>query len=75
MFEGKKKMSQESEESVRNIRDTIKQAHNMSVSEEEKKRPERLFKETMAENFSNLKKYMDLQIQEDRVGYTEREPH
>lgn len=67
------------EESRRSLRDTIKQTCNMGVPKEEKEKgPERSFKETMAENFPDLREYMvykSKKVNDLQVGYSKRNPH
>ena len=64
----KKKRRKNGEDSLKNSWDNIKQTniHIIGVPEREEreKRAENLFEEIMAENFSNLGKETDIQVQE-----------
>lgn len=56
----------ESEQSLGDLQDTLKQTriHGTGILEEEKIGSEKLFKEIKAENFPNLRTFIDTQIQE-----------
>lgn len=62
---GKRKKNEESEESLMDLQHTTKSKCIIGVTEEQEKGTKRLSEEIMAKNLQNLRKEMDIEIQEN----------